>query len=136
MGAQPRMGGWPCGDAMWRTLWRAEHERLSAERDQLAEEMERMAAPIVQIAHIVSKIAACDREIGQVNALGLGHIPIVLSGAAPAITTLFQDVVVWDAFIAVARRPYKRRSHQEARKGRDVLQPAPCSSSPEPEHDR
>jgi hypothetical protein len=32
-----------------------------------------------------------------------GYIPIVLSGAAPAIRGLFQDAVVWDAFIAVAR---------------------------------
>jgi transposase len=50
---------------------------------------------------------ACDREIGRINAtsaLQLGYIPIVLSGAAPAIRTLFQDGVVWDVFIAVARQ--------------------------------
>jgi hypothetical protein len=84
---------------------RAEHDRVSAERDRLAEEMERVAEPIVRIAHLVSKIEACDREVGRVNAtsaLALGYIPIVLSGAAPAITALFQDAVVWDAFIAVA----------------------------------
>jgi hypothetical protein len=81
---------------------RAEHERVSAERNRLAEEIERMAEPMVQIAHLVRQIDLCDREIGRVNALGLGHIPIVLSGAAPGITTLFQDAVVWDAFIAVA----------------------------------
>jgi hypothetical protein len=81
---------------------RAEHDRVLAERNRLAEEMERMAKLMVQIAHLVRQIALCDREVGRVNALGLGHIPIVLSGAAPAITTLFQDAVVWDAFIAVA----------------------------------
>jgi hypothetical protein len=84
---------------------RVEHDRVSAERDWLAEEMERMAEPIAQIAHIVSKIEACDREIGRLNAtsaLGLGYIPLVLSGAAPAIKALFQGAVVWDAFIAVA----------------------------------
>jgi hypothetical protein len=84
----------------------AEHERVLAERDRLAEEMERMAAPIVQIARLVRGIEACDREIGRLNAtsaLWFGHIPLVLSGAAPAITTLFQDVLVWDTFIAVAR---------------------------------
>jgi hypothetical protein len=81
---------------------RAEHEKVLAERNRLAEEMERMAEPIVHIAHFVRQIALCDREVGRVNALGLGHIPIVLSGAAPAITTLFEDAVVWDAFIAVA----------------------------------
>ena len=63
-----------------------------------------MAEHIVRIAHLVSKIEACDREIGRVNAtsVGLGHIPLVLSGAAHAIAALFQDAVVWDAFIAVA----------------------------------
>jgi hypothetical protein len=84
---------------------RAEHERVSAERDRLAEEMERMAEPIAQIAHTVSRIAICDREIGRLNATStakFGHIRLVLSGAAPAITALFQDAVVWDAFTAVA----------------------------------
>jgi hypothetical protein len=81
---------------------RAEHEQVLAERNRLAEEMGRMAEPMMQIAHLVRQIALCDREVGRVNALGLGHIPIVLSGAAPAIAALFQDAVVWDAFIAVA----------------------------------
>ena len=88
-----------------RRMW-AEHERVLAERDRLAEEMERMADPIAQIAHAVSRIAVCDREIGRLNATStakFGHIPPVLSGAAPAITALFQDAVVWDAFGAVAR---------------------------------
>jgi hypothetical protein len=84
---------------------RAEHEQVLAERNRLGEEMEDMAAPIARIAHLVSKIEACDREIGRINAtsaLGLGYIPLVLSRAGPAIKALFQDVVVWDAFIAVA----------------------------------
>jgi hypothetical protein len=86
---------------------RAEHEQVLAERNRLAEEMEDMAAPIARIAHLVSKIEACDREIGRVNAtsalaLGLGYVPLVLSVAAPAVRALFQDAVVWDAFIAVA----------------------------------
>jgi hypothetical protein len=82
-----------------------EHERVEDERDRLAEEMERMADPIAQIAHLVRQIEACDREIGRLNATStakFGHIRLVLSGAAPAITALFQDAVVWDAFIAVA----------------------------------
>ena len=61
--------------------------------------------PIVQIAHLVRQIEACDREIGRLNATSaakFGHIRIVLSGAAPAITALFQDALVWDTFIAVA----------------------------------
>jgi hypothetical protein len=89
---------------------RAEHERVSVERNRLADEMERMAGPIVQLAHLVRQIDLCDREVGRVNAtsaLALGYIPIVLSGAAPTITALFQDAVVWDAFIAVARRKCK-----------------------------
>jgi hypothetical protein len=85
-------------------MW-AEHERVLDERDRLAEEMEHMADPIAQIAHLVRQIEACDREIGRLNAISaakFGHIRIVLSGAAPAITTLFQDALVWDTFIAVA----------------------------------
>jgi hypothetical protein len=83
---------------------RAEHEGVLAERDRLAEEMERMAEPIVKIAHTVSRIAICDREIGRLNATSaakFGHIRLVLSGAPP-IAALFQEGVVWDAFIAVA----------------------------------
>jgi hypothetical protein len=67
----------------------AEHERVETERDQLAEEMEGMADPIVQIAHLVSQIEACDCEIGRLNAraaLRHGRIPLVLAGATPAIT--------------------------------------------------
>jgi hypothetical protein len=67
--------------------------------------MERMADPIARIAHLVRQIEACDREIGRLNAISaakFGHIRIVLSGAPPAITTLFQDALVWDTFIAVA----------------------------------
>ena len=62
----------------------------------------------MQIAHLVSQIEGCDREIGRLNAtaaLRHGRIPLVLAGATPAITLLFQDVLVWDAFIAVARLP-------------------------------
>ena len=84
---------------------KAEHERVLAERDRLAEEMDRLAEPIAQIARTVSRIAICDREIGRLNATStskFGHIRPVLSGAAPAITALFQEGVVWDAFIAVA----------------------------------
>jgi hypothetical protein len=63
----------------------AEHERVLAERDWLAEEMERMAGPMAQIAHLVRQIEACDREIGRLNAISaakFGHIRIVLSGSA------------------------------------------------------
>ena len=42
------------------------------------------------------------RTVNATSALGLGYIPLVLSGAAPAVKALFQDAVVWDAFIAVA----------------------------------
>jgi len=84
-----------------------EHERVLTERDRLADEMERMAEPIMQIAHLVSQIEACDREIGRLNAtaaLRHGRISLVLAGATPAITLLFQDVLVWDTFGAVARQ--------------------------------
>ena len=84
---------------------RAEHEGVLAERDCLAKEMEPMAEPIVKIAHTVSRIAICDREIGRLNATSTsrcGYIRPVLSGAAPAVAALFLEGVVWDAFIAVA----------------------------------
>jgi hypothetical protein len=83
----------------------AEHERVSAERDRLAEEMEGTADQIARIAHTVSRIALRDREIGRLNAtstLRFGYVRPVLSGAAPAVAALFQEGVVWDAFIAVA----------------------------------
>ena len=83
---------------------------ILAERNRLAEEMERMAEPIAQIAHTVSKMAICDREIGRLNATSTsrcGYIRPVLSGAAPAITLLFRDCLVSDAFVAVAGLPSK-----------------------------
>jgi hypothetical protein len=67
--------------------------------------MERMAEPIGQIAHTVSRIAICDREIGRLNAtstLRCGYSVPCCREQAPAITALFQEGVVWDAFIAVA----------------------------------
>jgi hypothetical protein len=84
---------------------RAEHERVSTERDRLAEEMLGMVEPIVRIAHLVGEIEFCDRQIGRLNATSavrLGYVPMVLAGTAPAIKALFQDALVWDAFIAVA----------------------------------
>jgi hypothetical protein len=90
-------------------MW-AEHERVLAERDRLAEEMSFMAEPISRVAHTVSRIEICDREIGRLNATSasrFGYIRPVLSGATPAITALFQDALVWDAFVAVARLPSK-----------------------------
>ena len=57
---------------------RAEWERISAARDRLAEEMARMAGTIVQIAHLVSKIDACGREIRNLN---VSHVRSVLEGS-------------------------------------------------------
>jgi hypothetical protein len=85
-------------------MW-AEHERVLAERDRLAGEMESMAEPIMQIAHLVSRIEACDREIGRLNATSksrFGYIRPVLLGAAPAVAALFRDCLISDAFVAVA----------------------------------
>jgi hypothetical protein len=79
---------------------RAEWERVSAARDRLAEEMTRMAGPIVQIAHLVSKIEACDREIRNLN---VSHVRPVLEGASPVVATLLRDVIVLDVFHAIAR---------------------------------
>jgi hypothetical protein len=60
---------------------RAEHERVSAERDRLAAELEGKAKPISEVAGLVAQIDACDREIRNINAttgLALGHIRPVL----------------------------------------------------------
>jgi hypothetical protein len=125
----------------------AEHERVLAERDRLAEEMARMADPIVQIAHLVRHIEACDREIGRLNATSaakFGHIRIVLSEAAPANTTLFQDALVWDTFIAVAGRQAPQivsgwaGAKDKLRVRRSASSPAtgenrgPCTTAPHP----
>jgi hypothetical protein len=87
-------------------LARADHDRVLAERDKLAAEMGGMADAIALIAHLVRQIEACDREIRRLNnatsTAKFGHIPFVLSGAAPAIATLFCDCLVTDAFVAVA----------------------------------
>jgi hypothetical protein len=85
-------------------MW-AEQQRVEAERDKLAEEMENMADPIMQIAHLVPQIEACDGETGRLNATStsrFGYVRPVLSGAAPAVAVLFGDAIVWDTFIAAA----------------------------------
>jgi hypothetical protein len=83
---------------------RANHERVLAERNRLADEMGRFAEPLVQVAHLVRQIDLCDRQIGRLNAtsVGLGYIRPTLAGAVPTIARLFQDAVVGDAFVAVA----------------------------------
>jgi len=78
---------------------RAELERVLA-RNRLAEEMARMVEPIMQIAHLVSRIDASDREI---RGLGFTQVRHFLADA-PEIATLFGEVFVWDAFLALARR--------------------------------
>jgi ParB-like chromosome segregation protein Spo0J len=86
----------------------AEHERISAERDRLAEEMLGMVEPIARIAHTVSRIDICDREARILNATAaakFGHIASVMSGAPRVITTLFQDDLVFADFCAVAKLP-------------------------------
>jgi hypothetical protein len=54
----------------------------------------------VQIAHLVSKIDACDREIRSLN---VSDVRRVLAGVSPVIATLLGEVFVSDAFHAVAR---------------------------------
>ena len=96
--------------------------------------MERMAEPIMQIAHLVSQIEACDRETRRLTTTStawFGHIPLVLSGAAPAITVLFRDCLVSDAFVAVARMQSQpvvsggAGAKDEPRVKRSVSLPAP-----------
>jgi hypothetical protein len=70
---------------------------------------DRLVEPTVRIAHLVRAIEFCNREIGPLAAtstLRRGYIPLVSSGAAPAIKAPIQDAV-WDAFIAVVRLPPK-----------------------------
>jgi hypothetical protein len=59
-----------------------------------------MVGAIVQMAHLVSRIDACDREIRSLN---FSHVRPVLAVASPLIATLLGEVFIWDAFNAVAR---------------------------------
>jgi hypothetical protein len=83
----------------------AEHERILTDRDRLSKEMELMAEPIAKLASLVQKIEVCDREIRRLamSRSTVGYIRPVLSGAAPVISTLFNDVLVMEAFIAAAK---------------------------------
>ena len=117
-----------------RRMWEEYRPSLKVERDQLAEAMERMANPIVQIAHTVKRIEICDREIGRLNATStarFGHIDQHVAGRSSRTAALFQDAVVWDAFIAVARLPVvSRRLFLDGLSfGRQALRP--FSSSPD-----
>jgi hypothetical protein len=84
---------------------RADHEKCEAERDRLAMELERMAGAASELATLAVQIESCDRQIKRINPISgqvLGYIRPVLSGAAPAIASVFQDAVVIDAFVAAA----------------------------------
>jgi hypothetical protein len=59
-------------------LRRAELERVFGERNRLGEEMARMVEPIVQIAHLVSRVDVCDHEIRSLN---ISDVRPVLEGA-------------------------------------------------------
>jgi hypothetical protein len=100
-------------------LWE-QHDRLTGERARLAEAMGSMADAIVQIAHIASQAAACDREIGQLNAKARGvipHINMVLSGSAPPIQALFAEFLIWDTCAEIARRWKPSPKPEAATKG-------------------
>jgi hypothetical protein len=60
-------------------------------RSAACEGMARMAGPIVQIAHLVSRIDACDREIRNLN---VSHVRPLLEGASPVIAILLGDAIV------------------------------------------
>ena len=79
---------------------RAELERVLAERNRLAEEMERMREPIIEVARLISRIDALDREARSLN---FSQVRPVLAGASPEIATLFGEIFVLDTFLAVAR---------------------------------
>jgi hypothetical protein len=79
---------------------RSELERVLSERNRLAEEMARMVEPIIEVARLISRIDALDREARSLN---FSQVRPVLAGASPEIATLFGEVFVLDAFLAVAR---------------------------------
>ena len=86
-----------------RRSW-AEHERVLDERDRLAEEMgawpTRLRRSLIRSGgsiFVIARLGGSTRHEAK-----FGYIRSVLSGAAPAITALFQDALVWDTFMAVA----------------------------------
>ena len=80
---------------------RAELERVLAERNRLAEEMARMREPIIEVARLISRIDALDREAKSLN---FSQVRPVLASAPPEIAMVFNELFVMDAFLALARR--------------------------------
>jgi hypothetical protein len=67
-----------------------------------------MSPTVSRLANIMAHIDASDREIRQVNAtLPQGRMPLLsaMGRATPAIAFLFDELLVRDAFLAVASAP-------------------------------
>ena len=81
-------------------LRRSELERVTSERNRLAEEMRLMREPIIEVAHLVKRIDALDREV---RGLGFTQVRPVLASAPSEIAKLFGEVLIFDGFLALAR---------------------------------
>jgi hypothetical protein len=84
------------------------YEKARVERDRLTEALADLSPVVFRLANIMAHVDASDREIRQVNATllnGRMPLPSAMGRATPAIAFLFDELLVRDAFLAIARAP-------------------------------
>ena len=84
------------------------YDKARVERDRLTEALADLSPAVFRLANIMAHIDASDREIRQVNAtLPQGRMPLLsaVGPATPAIAFLFDELLVRDAFLAIASAP-------------------------------
>jgi hypothetical protein len=91
---------------------RAEHDRVLADRNGLAEEMGHMAEHIVRIAHLVSKIEACDRGSTQ-RRLGLATSLLSCRQRRPLSPRSFRTP--WSGIVSLRSQDYCHRERRVSR---------------------
>jgi hypothetical protein len=68
--------------------------RLRVERDRLTAELADVSPAVIQLADLMARIVASDREMAQVNSalpLGAEHLRSAVVGASPAFAHLFEE---------------------------------------------
>jgi hypothetical protein len=94
-----------------------------------------MSPAVFRLANIMAHIDASDREIRQVNAtLPQGRMPLLsaMGRATPAIAFLFDELLVRDAFLAIAGAPDRYQLKPVIIRGSKKSQPlAPAAAGVE-----
>jgi hypothetical protein len=87
----------------------AVYDAAKAAREGILAELEVEAPAVVRLAQLVARSVICDRALEQANRtlpVGAEYLRPTMQAAGPLFSTLFDDAIVADGFVAVARLYY------------------------------